>query len=377
MRIGGRGVVVVGQAAEGGDETVRARGIIRAAPVRSEHTVDTFEASTRDVPDSRAGTVRQSRQALVTSDELGVAQGPTNACGPVALWLALGQFGRATQTWEQLDAELRPWSLGTSPGVLIDGARARGLQAQLYNHGTFFDLERETQAGRAVLVMTDVGGFDVPNGDMQPGSRGDFESHWMRVTRAWEDSMHRRWVEYENPWGTREVLRFEQFEALWKDQRLGGVPTGYDCAYILIDRAKAKPLPTTTADDVQAVLAVSDGAQTVARGVDSLLQGEVLSGLGRLTAGVATTVCGVAGALLSVPGEALTRAGDALLDVSERGFAEGGLASVGAVVAGAAGLAVRGTGMIASAVGNALGFIGNAVGAMVQGAFSALAKLFG
>ncbi|MBL8922006.1 MAG: hypothetical protein JNJ54_24365 [Myxococcaceae bacterium] len=376
MRISGRGVVAVAQT-EAGDETVRARGVVRVAPVRSAHTVDRFEASGSDVPDSRAGTVRQTRHALVTSDDLGVAQGPTNACGPVALWLALGQFGRATQTWEQLDAELRPWGLGTSPGVLLDGARERGLQAQLYNHGTFFDLERETQAGRAVLVMTDVGGYDAPNGDMQPGSRGDFESHWMRVTRAWEDSTRRRWVEYENPWGTREVLRYEQFEALWRDQRLGGIPTGYDRAYILIDRAKAKPLPTTTADDVQAVLAVSDGAQTAARGVDALLRGKVLTGLGRLVGGVATTVLGAAGSVLSVPGEALTRAGDALLDVAERGLRAGGVAAVGGAVAGAVGMAVRGTGMIANAVGNALGFIGNALGAMVQGAFSALSKLFG
>lgn len=375
MRIAGRGVVTVGVATE--EETVRARGIVRVAPVRAANTVDAFEPSTQDVPLSRAGTVRQSRQALVTSDELGVAQGPTNACGPVALWLALGQFGRATQTWEQLDAELRPWGLGTSPGILLEGARARGLQAQLYNHGTFFDLERETQAGRAVLVMTDVGGYDTPNGDMQPGSRGDFESHWMRVTRAWEDSTHRRWVEYENPWGTREVLRYEQFEALWSDQRLGGIPTGYDRSYILIDRAKAKPLPTTTADDVQAVLAVSDGAQTVARGVDALLQGQVLSGLGRLGGGIATTLFGAAGAALAVPGELLTRAGDALLNLAERGFAQGGLGAVGGAVAGAVGMAVRGSGMIANAVGNAIGFIGNAVGAMVQGAFSALSKLFG
>lgn len=372
MRIGGRGTVTLVEA----EDTVPARGIIRTPPVRSTNTVGTFNASVGDVPASRAGTVQQTRQALVT-DELDVRQGETNACGPLALWLALGQFGRATQTWQQLDGELRPWDLGTSPGILLEGARERGLQAQLYNHGSFFDLERETQAGRAVLVLADVGGYDRPNGDMQPGSGGDFESHWMRVTRAWEDSMHRRWVEYENPWGAREVLRFEQFEALWRDQRLGGVPTGYDCAYILIDRAKAKPLPTTTADDVQAVLAVTDGAQTFARGVDALLRGKALTGLGRLASGITTTLLGAAGAALAVPGEALTRAGDALLDVANRGLEQGGVSAIAGAAAGAAGLAVRGLGMIASAAGNAIGFIGNAVGAMIQGAFSGLGRLFG
>ncbi|MBL8940381.1 MAG: hypothetical protein JNM69_37890 [Archangium sp.] len=372
MRIGqGGGVVQVG-----GDETVAARRI-QARPTRAEvNTVEVFEAATGDVPVSKAGTVQQSRQALVTSDDIGVAQGETNACGPLSLWLALGQFGRATQDWTQLDAELRPWSFGTSPGTLLDGARSRGLQAQMYNHGSFFDLERETQAGRGVLVMTDVGGYDRPNGDMLPGDRSDFESHWMRVTRAWEDSMGRRWVEYENPWGSREVLRFEQFELLWKDQRLGGVSTGYDCAYLLIDRAKAKPLPTTTADDVQAVMAVADGTQNLARGIDNLVTGKLVAGLGRLAAGATSTLFGAVGSLLSVPGLALQQAGDTLLDVAERGISQGGLAAVGGALAGGAGLVVRGAGMIASSVGNALGFIGQAVGTMVQGALNALGTLF-
>lgn len=372
MRINGRSgaMVAVAQA-----ETISARPRSVSAtvsPVR--HQVDRFEATRRDVPLSRAGTVRQG---LVTGDLGGVAQGPTNACGPIALWLALGQFGRATQTWQQLDAEVRPWGLGSSPGVLADVARDRGLQAQVYNRGSFFDLERETQAGRAVLVMADVGGFDRPGGDMLPGSPTDFESHWLRVSRAWEDSLGRRWVEYENPWGTRELLRFEQFDLLWRNQRLGGVPTGYDRAYLLIDRPKAKPLPLTNALDVQAVMAATDGVQTVARGVDALLSGRPLTGIGRITGGLVTGTTGALGSLLAVPGTALGQAGDALLGVAERGFQEGGLAAVGGALAGAAGLVARGVGMVASAVGNAVGAVGQAVGAMIQGAFAALGRLFG
>lgn len=370
MRISAQTVAAV-QAAE----TVTAKRPRRAR--RDGHTVQAFQASTLDVPASRAGTVRQLRQGLVTSDALGVAQGETNACGPLALWLALGQFGRATQDWRQLDAELRPWGLGTSPGVLVDGARARGLQAQVYNHGTFFDLERETQAGRAVLVMTDVGGYDRPNGDMLPGSGADLESHWMRVTRAWEDSLGRRWVEYENPWGTREVLRFEQFDRLWRDQHLGGLPTGYDRTYLLIDRAKAKPLPTTTADDVQALMAVSDGAQTVARGLDALASGDALTGLGRLAGGLLTTAFGVVGSAAALPGLFLQRGGQSLWDLARTGIEAGGLAAVGGAALAGPALVVQGVGLVASAVGNAVGFLGHAVGAMVQGALGALGRLFG
>ncbi|MDP1915905.1 MAG: hypothetical protein Q8L14_06655 [Myxococcales bacterium] len=369
MRINGRSGVVAVQAAE-----TESTKLIRARPVRQPgNTVEAFEASMNDVPISRAGTVRQ---ALVTN-ELPVKQGETNACGPLSLWLVLGQFGRATQQWEQLDADVRPWGLGSSPGVLAEAARERGLQAQVYNHGSFFDLERETQAGRGVLVMCDVGGYDSPGGDMMAGDPGDFESHWMRVTRAWEDSMGRRWVEYENPWGAREVLRFEQFDLLWQDQRLGGVPTGYDRSYVLVDRAKAKPLPTTTADDVQAVMATTDGAQTFARGLDALVSGKIVTGLSRLAGGFTTTFFGVVGSMLAAPGLLLQRGGDALFDVAKQGLEEGGLAAVGGALAGGAGLALRGVGMIASAVGNAVGFIGQAVGAMVQGALGALGKLFG
>jgi hypothetical protein len=338
--------------------------------------VESFEPRTSDIPASKAGTVRATVHGRVTG-QLGVEQGATNGCGPLALWLALGQFGRATQDWHQLDDELRPWSLGTSPGTLIDGARSRGLQAQLYNHGTFFDLERETEAGRAILVMTDVGGYDRPNGEMQQGVPTDLDSHWMRVTRAWEDSLGHRWVEYENPWGTREVIPFEQFDRLWRNQRLGGIPTGYDRAYVLIDRPKAKPLPPTNAYDVVAITTAADGAQTLARGVDSLVRGKGLEAAGRLVGGLSAAVLGGIGTLLAVPGEVLIRGGDALLDLAHRGFREGGLAALGGAIAGAAGVGVRTVGMIANAVGNAVGLVGQAVSAMVQGALAGLARLFG
>ncbi|MCA2980060.1 MAG: hypothetical protein INH41_00300 [Myxococcaceae bacterium] len=375
MRINGRSGAeqVAAKVKRGSAETALAR---RERPA-AVHRVDVFEATTRDVPVAQAGTVRQQRQALVTGDLGGVRQGATNACGPIALWLALGQFGRASADWRQLDAELRPWGLGTSPGVLVEAARERGLQAELYNRGTFDELERETRLGRAVLVMVDVGGYERPNGDMRPGDGRDLETHWMRLTRAWRDSLGRRWVEYENPWGTREVLRYEAFEALWRDQRLGGVPTGYDRAFILIDRAKARPLPTTSADDVIAVRSVTDGAQTFARGVDALLRGQPLVGAGRLVGGALSTLFGAAGAALALPGAWLQRAGDALLTASQEALSSGGPRALAGLVAGAAGLVATGVGAIAGALGNAVGFVGQALSAMVQGALGALGRLFG
>jgi hypothetical protein len=353
MRINGPGAM----AAAVGVQTVAARR--KEAPPRpvSVQRAARFEARMNDVPTGLAGTVRRQGQALVAGERVEVGPSETNACGSIALWLALGQFGRATQDWRQLDAELRPWTLGTSPGVLVDGARDRGLQANVYNHGTFDELERETRHGRAVLVMVEV------------------EPHWLRVKRAWRDSLGRKWVESENPGGLREVLRYEAFESHWRDQRLGAVPTGYDRAYVSIDRAKARPLPTTTADDVMAVMTVTDGAQTFVRGVDALLRGQTVIGLSRAVAGVAATAFGALGASMALPGLWLQGVGGTLLNVARNAFERP--AVVGGVLVGAAGLVATGVGAIISSVGNAVGFVGQALSAMSQGALGALGRVFG
>jgi hypothetical protein len=353
MRINGRGAMAVAV----GAQTVAARRKAVSPQAVPVQRADRFEARTNDVPTALAGTVRRPREALVPNALVEVGPCELNACGSIALWLALGQFGRATQDWRQLDAELRPWTLGTSPGVLVDGARDRGLQANVYNHGTFDELERESRHGRAVLVM------------------GDVEPSWMRVRRAWRDSLGRKWVESETPGGAREVLRYEAFEPFWRDQRLGGVPTGYDRMYVLIDRAKARPLPTTTADDVLAVMTVTDGAQTFVRGVDALLRGQTLGGLSRAVGGVAATCFGTLGAVMALPGLWLKGLGGTLLDVARDALA--GPAVAGGVLVGAVGLVATGVGVIVSSVGNAVGFVGQALSAMSQGALGALGRVFG
>lgn len=317
---------IVGQQAVWGvSETVSAPRFVRAVEP-SQNVVDVFEQP------------QSSRQALVMRP-LDVSQGSTSACGTVSLWLALRQFGRSTQTWQQLDAELRPWPLGSSPGVLAEAARARGLAADVYNHGSFEVLERETNAGRAMLVMADVGGS--VRDDLQPGDPNDFSSHWMRVTRAWKDASGQRFVEYDNPWGTREVLRFEQFDELWRDQRMGGLATGFDRTYVLIDRPESWPLPASNANDVAAVMATTDGAQNFVRGLSALSNGDGRA-VGLLAGGAVQTVIGAVGSALALPGAWLQQAGEALLEHESP-------------VAKVAGAIVTGLGAAIAAVGNTLG----------------------
>jgi hypothetical protein len=240
---------------------------------------------------------------------------------------------------------------------LVDGARERGLQARVYNHGTFRDLERELNRGRAIIVMTDVGGYERVGGDLKPGSPNDLDSHWMRVTKVWVDGAGQQWITFENPWGTRETMRFERFGQLWRDQRILGIPSGYDCTYILIDGPAAKPLPAATAHEIGAVMALTDGLQTLARGGHALSQGHLLRGVSRILSGMVSATFGVLGCLMAVPGTTMRRIGDTLLAHTSHQKPCSGFHLSGPLLA-AAGMAVNNLGTAVSHLGNAMGAAG-------------------
>ncbi len=334
-------------------QTVVARDWRRDVRARADRQAEPFVALKADVPSRLVGTVLRAGTQDAASEP------PLNDGGSVALWLSLGQFGRATPDWQHLDDELCPFGVTSSAGGFLEAARDRGLDARLYNHGTFDELAHETRRGRAVMVVT------TREGDVSPT--------WTRLTRAWRDRLGRRWVETQRVCGTRDVVRFERFNTEWKNRRL----SGFDCAFVLIDRRTARPLPATTADDVLAALAFSDGSQHLARGVDALLRGKPAVGLGHLLGGVSLLALGLMGSLLALPGLLLERAGDAMLELAQRCFQDGGVAVVPGALAGLSGLVTRGSGMIGRSFGNAVGFIGQAFNAVTQGGLPALSRLLG
>ncbi len=227
------------------------------------------------------------------------AQGDTNACGTVALAIALHRLGMDVPVTD-IDRAIRNFDLYTPVPAILDYARGQGLQAQVYNQGSFEGLQRDLAAGRQVLVLTDVGGYGA-NGDLQPGGKNDLATHWMVVTAAFEQHGE-RYVSYMNPWGTKETLPYAQFEALWRDVHALNMPTGYDRTYVLIDRPGAQALPPSNAQSLTAINNATGGVSNVVNGFADLMRGDLLGGLGRMGRGVVETVTGGIGTLARAVG---------------------------------------------------------------------------
>lgn len=209
-------------------------------------------------------------------ERLPVTQGSLPACGAVALHFALQHLG-LTVPWESLDRRLRAGGPGTSEGTIVEEAQRLGLQAGLYNRGSFEALAQATAQGDAVLAMVDVGSYDGLV--LQPGSNWDSAWHWLNVTRAFRDAQGQRWVEFENPWGTRERLTYEHFETCWDRLQAGGLPMGYDKAYVRLARPTAPPLPPSQLDGI-------DGLSQLTKGSNDVMRGFGGEGLGRVLEGV-------------------------------------------------------------------------------------------
>ncbi len=208
--------------------------------------------------------------------QLPVTQGSLPACGPVALHLALQRLGLFVD-WGLLDQRLRAGGPGTAEGTIVEEARRLGLQAEVYNHGSFDALAQATARGDAVLAMVDVGKYQA--GVLQPGSNWDAAWHWVHVTRAFTDAKGQRWVEFENPWGTTERLAYERFERCWDDLQALGLPMGYDKAYVRLARPTAPKLPPSQLDGVDGMSQLTHGANTVVRGFGGEGLGRVLEGI--------------------------------------------------------------------------------------------------
>lgn len=219
------------------------------------------------------------------------AQGNSNACGTTCLAIVLHRLGIEVPRTE-IDKSIRNYNLFTPPTALVDYARGQGLRADVYNHGSFEQLQSDLAEGRQIMVMTDVGGYDQ-NLDLSPGSKKDFQTHWLVVTGAYEKN-GQKFVTYDNPWGTKETLPFEKFDALWKDVHVLGVPTGYDRSYVLIDRGSSKALRAPHAGDIAGVNELTGGISNAANGFAEMTHGNILHGLGRMLSGVGNTVVGAA-----------------------------------------------------------------------------------
>lgn len=259
----------------------------RAATVRSMvPQADRFEVTQRPSL-SVEGTLTDPAQG----GRPDFAQGSSNACGTTCLAIALHRLGIEIPR-TQIDREIRNFNLFTPPTALAGYARGQGLQADVYNHGSFEQLQADLAAGRQILVLTDVGGYDQ-NRDLTRGSSADLDTHWLVVTGVSVEN-GQRLVHYDNPWGTKETLPWDRFEALWRDVHALGLPTGYDHAYLLVDRADAPALRPSDARDIAGVNEFTGGISDVGNGFAELTRGDVTHGLLRLGRGLGDTLLGAA-----------------------------------------------------------------------------------
>jgi hypothetical protein len=258
-----------------------------APPARKPAAPSRTTPAWQPKPTLREGVVRP----------LGTSQGTAPADAAIAFSRAMQRLGWS-EDWRWLDAELRGGAPGVSARALLDAALQRGFQASMYNHGSFAELTKASAQGQAILAMVDLGVRDE-TGVLLPGSRNDLATQWVTVSKAWVDQQGQRWVELENPEGTVERVKYERFEAMWHRLSVAGVPTGYDGSYMLLAKADAQPLPTSTADDVAGTSVLVDGANDVIRGLSGQGFGRLFGGVARVFAAIPLAAVELVRALFS------------------------------------------------------------------------------
>jgi len=89
-----------------------------------------------------------------------MSQGKTNACGTTTVSMSLAYLG-VPSNFRLVDKSIRPWgdkALGSSPDDMVAYARRAGVQAQMYNDASIYDLVKHVEAGRAVTVLINTSG---------------------------------------------------------------------------------------------------------------------------------------------------------------------------------------------------------------------------
>lgn len=292
-------------------------------------------------------------------------QGASNACGTTALSYALWRLGLGYRPHAEIDQAIRNRGTFSDPNGLLDYARGQDCQAALYNHGSFEALKSQLALGRQALVLVDPDGPDNLN------------AHWLAVTAVGSGPDGRRWVEVLDP-ATGGVSRrdWAAFDRKWRDLALDGASTGYDRAFLLVDRAERAPLPPSNAGGVEAVSDVAGSFNDLLNGAAYLERGRLFRGLGRMLAFAGSLPFTLPGAVLDRVGGWLQGGGDALFETAGALWRKGG--AVGKLAApflavGAGALEVGG--WLLGAAGNTLGFVGRGVATVARGVGDALAAV--
>lgn len=215
-------------------------------------------------------------------------QQKTNACGTTALAIAMHRLG-VNIPRQTIDRQVRNFNLYTSAGGIIDYARQKGFQANRYENGSFDQLKSDLAAGRQVIVLADVGGYDQ-DGLLKRGSDQDFNLHYMNVTDVGYDKNGQRYVTYWT-WGREETVPYERFEQFWSILKIAGVNSDFNRSYLLVDKGNAAALRAPGKLPSSEEHRLMDGVSQAANGVGRTARGD-LGGLRELGRGVVNTLRG-------------------------------------------------------------------------------------
>jgi hypothetical protein len=213
-----------------------------------------------------------------------VDQGDTNSCGTSSLAMIMNYLGVPVSR-QDIDSEVRRVDQGAMPQPLIDYARANGLEAEGYNHGSWDEIKGYIERGIPVQALINVKadgdpsnghfvavvGFrtDPKTGEEQIGFRNSADGgkvNWM--SRA----------EFENKW-TNHFAGFDKFFIAY-------APGGTD-------------LPKGRWDGIEALNAMGNGAWNVMNNFDRIFSpdnfGNFVHGLIGLPGGIVQTIGGAIG----------------------------------------------------------------------------------
>jgi predicted double-glycine peptidase len=242
-----------------------------------------------------------------------------NGCGTTSLAMIATYLTGKPVTQGEIDKSIRRMDIFVSPQDLIDTARARGLTAEGYNHGSLQEVRAMIDRGIPVEALINS------DGRYNPGVDG---LHYVVVT-----GYDRRadTIRFRDPNGRDMVVKSGDFEKMWKS-----VGFGFDRYYMAIAQPKAV-LPPGRHDDVEATIHTLNGVTNITNGLhrigapDSF--GDFASGLLQLAGGLVQTVgSGLpALALIALSAASSWIADKPLLGLSAQPWLEGMAAAVLAV----------------------------------------------
>lgn len=215
-------------------------------------------------------------------------QGTTNGCGTTCLSMAMEYWrpGRPENARAAIDGAVRPFDMFTAPGDLLRYARFHGYRAAMLVDATLDDLLRLLDRGLPTLVLCD-----------RSGARGD-ALHYMLAIGQEEGSLL-----FADPAGGQFVgLAGTEFEAIWRDLHLRGLPTCVSRVLLVLsppegprfeDLLPVRPLQsagavllaTLAVKDVAIALQRRDPARLLAGGAEAIASlpgsvGSLLAGVG-------------------------------------------------------------------------------------------------